>query len=147
MLFRSLSVGPAVLVYFVVFFLLGYLLYSAMFAALGAAVNTEQEAQQLQILVVQFLILPLLLQQMVLRNPGSNWSVGLSLVPFFAPILMFLRITVQTPPAWQIALSLALLVAAIVAVMWVSARIYRIGILMYGKRPTLPELWRWARAA
>ena len=141
----DLSVTPLMLIFFVVFFLLGYLLYSAMFAALGAAVNNEQEAQQLQILIVQFLILPVLLQQMVLRNPSSPWSVGLSLFPFFTPMLMFLRITVQTPPAWQIALSVVMLAATIVVVMWACARIYRIGILMYGKRPTLPELWRWMR--
>lgn len=143
----DLSVSPLILVFFVVYFILGYLLYSSMFAALGAAVNSEQEAQQLQILIVQFLILPLLLQQMVLRSPASTASVALSLFPFFTPILMFLRITVQTPPAWQLALSIVLMIATTMAVMWACARIYRIGILMYGKRPTLPELWRWMRTA
>ncbi len=141
----DLSVPPMLLVFFVVYFILGYLLFSSMFAALGAAVNTEQEAQQLQIFIVQFLILPLVLQQMVFRSPASTASVVLSLIPFFSPILMFLRITVQMPPAWQVALSIVLMVLTTMGVMWICARIYRIGILMYGKRPTLPELWRWVR--
>jgi ABC-2 type transport system permease protein len=143
----EMNVTPLMLGAFVVYFLLGYVLYSALYAALGAAVNTEQEAQQLQFFVVILLVAPLILQQMVMRNPSSTASVALSLVPFFAPLLMFLRITIQTPPAWQLALSVALMIATGALVMWACARIYRVGILMYGKRPTLPELWRWFRTA
>ncbi len=143
----DLSVGPMVLVFFVVYFLLGYLLYSAMFAALGAAVNSEHEAQQLQMLVMWMLIVPMITMQLVMRSPASTTSVVLSLIPPFGPILMFLRITVQTPPAWQIAASIGSIALTIVAAMWVCARIYRVGILMYGKRPTLPEIWRWVRTA
>jgi ABC-2 type transport system permease protein len=82
---------------------------------------------------------------MVLHDPNSNVSVVLSLVPFFGPILMFLRITVQMPPIWQIALSIFLMLGAIVACSWIAGKIYRVGILMYGKRPNLPELVRWLR--
>ncbi len=141
------AVPGQILVFFALFFLLGFLLYSTMFAALGAMVNTEQEAQQLQMLIMQFLIVPVLVAQLVIRSPNGPWATALSLIPFFTPTLMFLRITVVTPPAWQVALSIVLLLATIGAVLWIAARIYRVGILMYGKRPTLPELLRWVRAA
>ncbi len=143
----EITVPRQVLVFFVIYFVLGYLLYSTLYAALGAAVNTEQEGQQLQLVVVQFLVLPVLVATFVLRSPSSPWAVALSLFPFFTPILMFLRMTVETPPAWQIGLSVALLLAANLVVLWACARVFRIGILMYGKRPTLPELWRWVRTA
>jgi ABC-2 type transport system permease protein len=143
----DLSVSPMVLVFFVVYFMLGYLLYSAMFAALGAAVNSEHEAQQLQMLVMWMLIVPMIVMQLVMRSPASTTSVILSLIPPFGPILMFLRIMVLTPPWWQIAASIGSIALTIVGAMWVCARIYRVGILMYGKRPTLPEIWRWVRTA
>lgn len=141
------AVPPHVLVFFVVFFLLGFLLYSAMYAALGSMVNSEQETQHFQILILQFLIVPVLLATMILRNPNGTASTVLSLIPFFTPTLMFLRITIVTPPAWEIALSIVVLLATTAGMMWMAARIYRVGILMYGKRPTLPELWRWIKAA
>ena len=78
-------------------------------------------------------------------SPDSRMSVVLSLIPFLTPLLMFLRITVQTPPAWQIALSVALMLVSIAALTWIAGRVYRVGILMYGKRPTVPEIVRWAR--
>ena len=143
----EISVPASLLFYFALFFVLGYLLYSTMFAALGAVVNSEQEAQQLQMTVMWFLIIPMLVAQLVIRAPNSTAAVVLSLIPFFTPMLMFLRINLITPPAWQVALSIALLLATNLAVLWLSARIYRVGILMYGKRPTLPELVRWVRAA
>ncbi len=143
----EISVPGSILCFFALFFLLGFLLYSAMFAALGSMVNSEQEAQQLQILIVQFLIIPVLVAQLIVRNPNGTASTVLSLIPFFTPTLMFLRITVVAPPAWQVALSIVLLAATVLAMLWVAGRIYRVGILMYGKRPTLPELWRWMRAA
>jgi ABC-2 type transport system permease protein len=143
----NLSLSGPVLIFFVVYFLLGYLLFSSMFAALGAAVNSEQEAQQLQMLVMWMLIVPMITMQLVMRSPSSQTSVILSLIPFFGPILMFLRIVVQMPPAWQIAASIVSILATTALVMWICARIYRVGILMYGKRPTLPEIIRWVRAA
>ncbi len=139
------EVTPLLLASFVVFFLLGYFLYAALYAAVGASVNTIQEAQNLLFPVLTPLIAAMVCFPIVLRNPDSTLSVTLSLIPFFTPILMFLRISVLAPPAWQIALSIVLTFAAVLGVTWVSARIYRVGILMYGKRPTFPEILRWVR--
>jgi ABC-2 type transport system permease protein len=92
-------------------------------------------------------VFAVIMMSYVLANPSSTVSVVLSLIPPLTPIIMYLRICAQTPPAWQIALSIFLLVAAIAIVVWIASRIYRIGILMYGKRPTLPEIVRWLRAS
>jgi ABC-2 type transport system permease protein len=139
------ELSPLLLVSFVVYFLLGYFLYGALYAAVGSAVNTQQEAQSLAFPVMMPLILGFLLFPVVLGSPDSPLSVTLSLVPFLTPMLMFLRITAVTPPAWQIALSLILTLATVVVVTWAASRVYRVGILMYGKRATFPEIVRWAR--
>jgi ABC-2 type transport system permease protein len=137
---------PAVwMAYLLLFFLAGYLLYAALYAAVGAMVSTEQEAQQLQTPVTLVIVFSFLLFNMILRDPNSTTSVVLSLVPFLSPILMILRIAVQTPPLWQIALSLGLSVVTTAGVLAISAKIYRVGVLMYGKRPSLVELLRWFR--
>jgi len=141
------EVTPLVLVSFVVFFLLGYGLYSALFAAVGSAVNTTQEVQSLAFPIFMPLILAVTLFPMVLQSPDSRLSTVLSLIPFLTPLLMFLRITVLTPPLWQIGFAVALTTATVMAVLWMAARIYRVGILMYGKRPTLPEIVRWIHRA
>ena len=136
---------PLVLASFVLFFVLGFLLYAALYAAIGAAVNTVQEAQNFVFPVLLPLFAGVMCFMLVLQAPDSPLSVGLSLVPLISPLLMFLRIVVLTPPWWQIALAVALLAATIVAVLWFAARIYRVGILMYGKKPTFPELLKWVR--
>lgn len=141
------EITPLILVSFVVFFLLGYFLYASLYAAIGSAVNTIQEAQSLAFPAVAPFIVSMLFFPVVLRSPDSPLSVGLSLFPMATPLLMFLRITVLTPPAWQIALSIVLTLLTIALVTWASARVYRVGILMYGKRPTFPELLRWVRHA
>lgn len=141
------DVSPLVLVSFVLCFLLGYFLYAALYAAVGAAVNTLQEAQSLAFPVMAPLISAMLFFPMVLQNPDSPMSVALSLVPPLTPLLMFLRITALTPPAWQLVLALVLMLVAIAFVAWAAARVYRVGILMYGKRPTFPEIVRWVRHA
>ena len=115
--------------------------------AIGAAVNTVQEAQNLVFPVIIPLVLGLVCFPVVLESPDGALAVTLSLIPFLTPLLMFLRIIVLTPPWWQIGLSVVLLGASILAVLWVSARIYRVGILMYGKKPTFPELVRWVGRA
>ena len=140
---RLPEVTPLLLVSFVVFFLLGFLLYSSLFAAVGASVNTTQEAQSLAFPVFMPLVVGVMFFPMVLQSPDSTRSTVLSLIPFLTPLLMFLRITVLTPPIWQIALSIVLTGATITGVLWVAARIYRVGILMYGKRPTFPEIMKW----
>jgi ABC-2 type transport system permease protein len=143
----SMRIPPSALIAFPVFFLLGYLLFSSTFAALGAAVNSEQEAQQFQTVVVLPIILPMLLMMFVIREPNAPVSVALSLFPLTSPILMYLRILVRQPPAWQIATSIGLLLLAIWGLVVLAARIYRVGILMYGKRPTLPEIVKWMKYA
>jgi ABC-2 type transport system permease protein len=139
------ELSPLLLVSFVVYFLLGYFLYGALYAAVGSAVNTQQEAQSLAFPVMMPLILGFVFFPVVLGSPDSPLSVTLSLIPFFTPMLMFLRITAVTPPTWQIVLSLVLTLATVVLVTWAAARIYRVGILMYGKRATFPEMLRWMR--
>jgi ABC-2 type transport system permease protein len=146
-LWREIQIGPAAIIAFVVCFVLGYLLYSGLFAALGAMVNSEQEAQNWQLLVIAPLVVPVMLMTYVIRQPSSQVAVWMSLVPFFAPILMYLRIVVQMPPWWQIGLSIALTLATLWGVLVLCSRIWRVGILMYGKKPTLPEILKWAKHA
>jgi ABC-2 type transport system permease protein len=141
------EVSPLLLAAFVVYFLLGYFLYGAMYAAVGSAVNSQQEAQSLAFPVMMPLILAFTSFPIILRAPDGTVSVVLSMIPFFTPLVMVLRITSVTPPWWQIALSLVLMLLAIGLTTWVAARIYRVGILMYGKRATFGEMFRWIRAA
>jgi ABC-2 type transport system permease protein len=133
------------LVYLVVFYLGGYFLYASLYAAAGAMVSSDEDAQQVQTPLTLVVLLAYLMFIVVMRNPSSTLSIVLSMIPFFAPILMVLRIVLQTPPFWQIALSIALIVLTTAGIVHVSAKIYRVGILMYGKRPSVVELWRWLR--
>ena len=132
---------------FVLFFVLGYFLYASLYAALSAPFNTEQEAQQFVMIPGMMLILTSTTWFFAFNQPNGGLATVLSFFPFTAPLMMFMRISVQTPPLWQIATSVALLVLTIVGVAWFAGRIYRVGILMYGKKPTLPEIVRWARQA
>ncbi len=141
------SISLMTLGFFVLFFVLGYFLYSTVYAGVGAMVNSEQEAQQFLIPVSLFIVVPILMMTYIITNPSSQASVIMSLIPFFAPIIMLARIAVETPPFWQIALCLVLMVATIIGMIWVVGRIYRVGVLMYGKRPTLPEIIKWIRYA
>jgi len=143
----NLEVSPFVFACFAIFFLLGYLLYSTMYAAIGAVTTTEQEGQQLQFLIVIPLVLSVFMLMPVIRTPDSAAMVWMSMIPFFAPILMFGRIVVQTPPVWQILLSVVLLIGTEALLLMLCARIYRIGVLIYGKRATLPEVLKWLKYA
>jgi ABC-2 type transport system permease protein len=143
----DLEVSPLVFAGFAIFFLLGYLLYSTMYAAIGAVTTTEQEGQQLQFLIVIPLVLSVFMLMPVIRTPDSAAMVWMSMIPFFAPILMFGRIVVQTPPLWQILLSVVLLIGTEALLLMLCARIYRIGVLIYGKRATLPEVLKWLKYA
>jgi ABC-2 type transport system permease protein len=141
----KIHLPASLLVYLVVFFLAGYILYASLYAAVGAMVSTDQEAQQMQTPLTMIIVLSFLLFNVILQDPNSRLSTILSLIPFLSPILMILRIAMQTPPFWQIALSLALSLVTTVGVVYFSARIYRVGVLMYGKRPSLVEIFRWLR--
>lgn len=141
---HSIVTVPQML-FFVLYFIFAFLLYSSIAAGLGATTNSEQELQQLNM----FLVLPLFCCMMslltVIKSPDSTFAKVMSLVPFFSPLLMNLRISIGTPQPWEIALSFALMSVSIVAILWVSSRIYRVGILMYGKKPNLPEILRWLK--
>jgi ABC-2 type transport system permease protein len=141
----SFHLPPVLLVAFAVCFVLGFIFYSSLAAMLGAMVNSEQELQQLNMFVVLPLIACIVMMGYVMSNPSSLTSVAMSLFPPTAPLIMYLRIAIQTPPLWQILLSLVLMLAAVYAAIWIASRIYRVGILMYGKRPTLPEILRWLK--
>jgi ABC-2 type transport system permease protein len=143
--FHMAGVPAYVFVYFVIFFLLGYFLYASLYAAVGSMVNNEKEAQQMLFPITMVLIVPILMLQFIMKNPNGATSVILSLIPFFAPILMQLRVSTLFPPAGQLAASLGLLVLTIVGMVWLTAKIYRVGILMYGKKPSLPEILKWVR--
>ena len=143
----SALLSPLLLVFFVVFFVLGYFQFASFYAAIGAAFNTEEEAQQMQTVASMVMALPLVMMFPVMSNPDSTLSVVLSLVPLFAPVLFFMRMTVQMPPTWQIVLCLVLLVGSIFAIASLAAAVYRVGILMYGKRPTLREIVGWIRSS
>jgi len=143
----ELHISVTAMIAFAAFFLMGYLLYSAMYAAIGAMVNTDQEAQQMQWPALVPLVLGVVLMNAVIQHPNSALAFWLSMVPFFAPILMLLRIVIEQPPVWQILLCLGLMLATVYGLLSLASRIYRVGILMYGKRPSLPELRRWLRYA
>jgi len=146
-LLAKVQVPPMVFVYFVIYFVLGFMLYSAIFMTIGAMCATDQDAQHLQGLVTLPMIVPLLTLMLLIQSPNSGLAVGLSLIPLFAPMMMLSRIILLQPPAWQIALSMLLLVGAIAVAVTFAARVFRVGILMYGKPPSMRELMRWYRQA
>jgi len=131
--------------YFVIYFILGYFMYSVMFSAIGASVNTDQEAQQYSAPVIYLLLIPFFVGFMVTQNPNSPIVVWGSLIPLFTPTLMFMRISVALPPLIQIVVSIILSILCIFFLAWLGARIFRVGILMYGKKPSFKEILRWAR--
>ncbi|MGA8528988.1 MAG: ABC transporter permease [Acidobacteriaceae bacterium] len=141
----SLGITEAELAYFAIYFLGGFFLYSGLAAALGSSVSGEQEVQQFSFILISPLVVSVVMLPYVLGNPNSPTSVVLSLLPPFTPIIMYMRICSQMPPAWQVALSIVLLFGSVWGMVWLAARIYRVGVLMYGKRATLPEMLRWLR--
>jgi len=131
-------------VWFLLFFIGGYLLYAGVFAAVGSAVEQQQDAQNMLFVVLIPLLIPLMMIGVLLEAPNATMSVVLSLIPFFTPILMPMRIALVDVPLWQSSLSVVLLVLTFIAVIWVAGRIYRVGILSYGKAPSIREVLRWA---
>ncbi|HXY19966.1 MAG TPA: ABC transporter permease [Gemmatimonadales bacterium] len=127
------------------YFVLGYLLYAALFAVVGASVTADSEAQQAQQPVMMLLVFSLIVSFAALSDPSGQMAVVTSMIPVSSPIIMPVRVATSDVPTAQLALSLVIAAATVLLVVWLSARVYRIGILMYGKRPNLKELWRWAR--
>jgi ABC-2 type transport system permease protein len=139
------SIPPAVLALLLLFFVLGFMLYSALFAAVGAMVNSDQEAQQAAQPVTLLLVATAILIQPVLLNPGTKLAVIASIFPFSAPILMPLRLSLVSVPWQQVVGSFVSMIVAIAIAIWLASRIYRTGLLMYGKRPSFGEVARWLR--
>jgi ABC-2 type transport system permease protein len=136
---------PFFFVYFFLFFGLGYFMYATIYVLVGSMVTTAQEGGQMAMPVVFLLMAGLYMAFPVIRAPNSSFAFWVSMVPFFAPITMTVRIVSQTPPFWQIALSLIIGFGTVVLLVWLASRIYRVGMLMYGKKATIPEVVRWVR--
>ena len=132
---------------YLLFFLSGFFIYSTLFAMLGAIVTNNQEAQQLIFPVMMPIILGFIMLQPAMMNPESGVAVFGSVFPFTSPLIMPARMVVTDVPIWQQIASMALLVVTISAVIWMGAKIYRIGIFATGKRATMAEVWRWIRTA
>jgi len=133
------------LVFIVAFFIAGYFLYASLYAAIGAMVSSTEESQQVATPLNLLLGFSPVMLGFVLRSPNSSTAVALSMIPFSSPVHMVLRMALQMPPLWQILLSLSIVLLTTGGIVWLSARVYRVGILMYGKRPSLRELARWVR--
>ncbi|MCA1618698.1 MAG: ABC transporter permease [Acidobacteria bacterium] len=138
-------IPPGIFLYLVLFFLLGYFIYATIYALVGSVVTTAQEGGQLALPIIMLLVVGFYMAFPVIRSPNSPFAVWVSMVPFFAPITMLIRIVSQTPPLWQIALSLVIGFATVALLLWLAGRVYRVGMLMYGKRATIPEVLKWVR--
>ena len=133
---------PLVIGCFIFFFIGGYLLYSSMFAAVGSAVDAQEDAQQFMFPITLPIILSFIVMMSAIKNPEGPIAFWFSMIPFTSPIVMMARIPFGVP-TWQLALSMFLLVATFVGMVWVAGKIYRTGILMYGKKPSWKEIGKW----
>lgn len=129
------------------FFVFGFTFYASLYAAVGSSVNSEQEAQQAMLPLLSFLVATAVFINPILLNPTSRTATVMSILPFSAPIIMPLRLALGSVPWYELAGSLVSLVLSCIVAVWIAARIYRVGLLMYGKRPTLKEMGRWVRYA
>ena len=139
--------GPGDIALLGAYFVLGYFLFASLFAAVGAMCSTEEDAQQAQFPIVMLLVVPFIMQMATIEGGSFAWMDWVALFPYFSPVMMFPRAVAGAVPWWMVALSLVLMALALVGTAWVAGRIYRVGILMQGKRPTLRELVRWIRTA
>jgi ABC-2 type transport system permease protein len=145
--FSMPAVDPLLFVWFVGYFLLGYLLYASLFSAIGSTVEQQQDAQSLMLPVMLPIILSIVFLQPVIEAPNSTLAIVLSMVPLTSPISMVVRVAVTHVPLWEVSLSFLLLVGAFFGAIWVAGRIYRVGILMYGKKASFKDLAKWIRYA
>jgi len=138
-------IQPTTFLFFVLFYVLGFFLYAGLFASVGAIVTNDQEAQQFTPFLIIPIILPIISMTFVLQNPDSLFSTIMSIFPLTAPLGMFMRVNLSMPPAWQLALSIGLLAVCTWLIMVMAGRIFRVGILMTGKKASLAEAWRWVK--
>lgn len=139
------KITPLMIGYFLIFFLLGFFIYASIFALIGSMVTTVQEGGQFAFPPIMILLIGFYFSFVVIRDPNSSLSFWVSIAPFFAPITMPVRILAEMPPFWQIALAIFVNAVAIAGLVWLASRVYRVGMLMYGKRATIPEVWKWIR--
>ncbi len=141
------TISVLTVVYFFVFFILGYFIYATIYALIGSMVTSMQEGSQFAFPPIMLLLVGLYFCFAVVRDPNSTLAFWVSIAPFFAPIVMPVRILSEMPPFWQIALAIILNLVSIMGLTWAASRVYRVGMLMYGKRATIPEVWKWIRQA
>jgi ABC-2 type transport system permease protein len=141
--FRLFS--PTTFILFFVYFLLGFFTYSSIFALIGSTVNSIQEGSQFSFIPIMIMLASFYLCFAVIRDPSSGLSFWISIAPFSAPIVMPVILVLERPPIWQIALSILVNVLTVLGIVWIASRVYRVGMLMYGKRATIPEILRWIR--
>ena len=154
MLFRSVAASllsklqsfnfVEIIIYFLLFFIGGYISYASLYAAVGSAIDSPEDAQQFMAPMMVILIFAVYAGIYSVQNPDGPLAFWCSLIPFTSPIVMMVRIPYEIP-FWQILLSLALLFSSAIFFVWLSAKIYRVGILMYGKKPSFREIARWIK--
>ncbi len=141
------NIALSLFIYLTLYFLVGYFIYASLYALVGSMVTTSQEGQQMAMPVTYTLVIGFMVSFSVIRNPDSPLAFWLSMVPLFSPIVMPLRLVSHTPPLWQLLLSLSIGFISVIGVVWLAARVYRVGMLMYGKKASIPEVARWIRQA
>ncbi len=143
----SAMITPGEVVLLVLYYLLGFIFFASIYGAMGAVCSTDQEAQQMNLPIVMCLVLPIILMGAIMQTPNAGWVVVLSMIPLFSPTLMVMRASLVEVPLWQISASLGFLVLGVVVMAYIGGKIFRVGILMTGKRPSIPEILRWVRAS
>lgn len=139
----GISFDPSILWYFALFFILGYLLYSTFMAILGAVMNSEQEAQQFISVISMTLIFPIFLAMMIMKDPNSTLSTVLTMIPLFTPTMIIFRSSITPIPFIEVAIATVILIISIWLMIMLTAKVFRVGILMYGKKPSLKEIMKW----
>lgn len=142
---ENMVIEPSIFIYFILFFFLGFMIYSAVFAAIGAAVETEQDSQQFMPIVGLPIFVAYFLNMKVIEAPDSTLSAFMSMFPLTSPINMISRIASTSVPLWQIIVSILLMILTFFGIMWLAAKIYRVGILMYGKKASFKDLAKWIK--
>lgn len=142
--FTDVGYITTLFVYMLLFILGGFLFYASMFAASGSSVDSVQDAQQFNTIIMLPIILGIIIMMQVFNDPNADMAFWFSIIPFTSPVVMMARIPFDIP-AWEIALSLAVLYASFVVMVWIAAKIYRVGIFMHGKKPSFKELWQWIK--
>jgi len=145
--FQMPSVSPDLVAVILLFFLLGFFLYASLYAAVGSMCSTQQEAQQTATPVTMIVVIGMIFMFSLINEPSGGLARILTFIPFFTPLVVPVRYAISPLPLGEVLLGVGVMVLGIIAVVWVGARIYRVGVLSYGKKPSLRELWRWVRTA